>query len=59
MVYTDIEVKANFGYEKIKMRVISREKLSDLQKEYLSSLRRDEAIKYGNLKGWKVLDINE
>ena len=54
-----IEVKANFGDGKVKMKVISRELLSEFQKKHLSSLKRDEAIKYGNINGWKVLDIED
>lgn len=59
MIFTDIEAYENFGNQRIKMRIISREKLSDNQKEYLSTLKRDEVIKYGKVKGWTVLDIQE
>ena len=59
MGYTVIEVKENFGNKRIKVKIISREHLSDSQKQYFSSLKRDEAIKYGNAKGWKVLDVEE
>lgn len=59
MVTTIIYVKANYGNEKIKMQVFSRETLTDAQKEYLASLTRDEAMKYGPLHGWKVIDISD
>ena len=59
MVFTDIEVKANFGTGSIKMRVISRTPLSDADRRYITSLRRDEAIKYGNVRGWKVIDMED
>ena len=54
-----IEVKANHGNEKVKMKVFSPKTLTKAQIEYLSSLKRDEAIKYGPLHGWKVIDITE
>ena len=59
MEYTIIEVKENFGDGRIKVKVISRTPLSDSQRKHLASLKRDEAIKYGNAMEWKVLDIDE
>ena len=59
MKHTILEVKENFGDKKIKIKVISRESLSDYQKKYFTTLRRDEAIKYGNTMGWIVLDIED
>ena len=56
---TIIEVRENFGDKKTKLKVFSRGPLSEIQKEYLSSLRRDDAIKYGNTQGWTVLDMSE
>ena len=54
-----IEVKENHGNEKTKVKVFSQEALTDAQVQYLSSLTRDEAIKYGPLHGWKVIDASE
>lgn len=59
MEATIIEVKANHGNEKVKMKVFSQETLTEAQKEYLSSLTRDKAMKYGSLHGWKVVDISD
>ena len=59
MVFTVIEANANIGTEKIKMKIISRETLSDYQKDFLQTLKRDEVIKYGKAMGWTVLDISE
>ena len=59
MEHIILEIKENFGDGKIKMKVISREPLSDYQKEYMKALRRDKAIEYGNLMGWIVLDIED
>ena len=59
MVTTIIEVKANRGAEKVKMKVFSPVALTDTQKAYLSSLTRDNAMKYGHLHGWKVIDISD
>ena len=59
MVTTIIEVKANHGTEKVKMKVFSQAALTEAQKEYLSSLTRDKAMKYGPLHGWKVIDISD
>lgn len=59
MVSTIIEVKANFGDEKVKIKIFSQENLSEYQKKYFSTLKRDEAIKYGTAMGWKVIDIQD
>ena len=59
MEFTIVEVNPNFGYGKHKMKIISREPLSDYQKRYLASLKRDEVIKYGKLYGWTVLDMED
>lgn len=59
MVTTIVYVKANHGDGKVKMQVFSRVPLTNAQKEYLTSLTRDEAIKYGPLHGWKVIDASE
>ena len=59
MVSTIVYVKANYGNEKVKMQVFSHVPLTDEQKNYLSSLTRDEAMKYGPLHGWKVIDISD
>lgn len=59
MIYTDIYVNENFGNHKIKVRIVSREPLTDYQKEYLSTLKRDEVITYGKIRKWTVLDIQE
>lgn len=58
MVSTIIEVKSNTGNEKVKMKVFSHKPLSETQMTYLSSLKRDEALKIGPLHGWKVIDIS-
>ena len=54
-----IEVKENHGNGTIKMKVFNSEKLTQAQLRYLSSLKRDDAIKYGTLLGCKVIDIGE
>lgn len=54
-----IEVKENHSDKKTKVKVFSTEKLTDAQIQYLSSLTRDEAMKYGPLHGWNVVDISE
>lgn len=59
MEATIIEVKENHGSKKTKVKVFSAETLTKSQIQYLSSLTRDEAIKYGPLHGWKVVDISE
>lgn len=59
MLSTIVYVKANHGSEKVKMKVFSQHALTDSEKKYLSSLTRDEAIKYGPLHGWKVIDASE
>ena len=59
MVSTIIEVRANFGNERVKMKIFSQENLSEYQRKYFSTLKRDEAIKYGTAMGWKVIDIEE
>jgi len=47
MFSTVIEVKANLGNGTVKVKVISKEQLSEAQINYLCSLRRDEAMKKG------------
>lgn len=59
MVSTIIEVRANFGNERVKMKIFSQENLSEYQRKYFSTLKRDEAIKYGTVMGWEVIDIEE
>ena len=59
MVSAIIEVKSNTGNEKVKMKVFSNKTLSEAQITYLQSLKRDEAIKIGQLHGWKVIDISD
>ena len=54
-----IEAKENHGCGKIKMKVFSHEALTEMQREYLSSLTRDEAMKYGSVHGWKVIDASD
>ena len=54
-----IEVKENHGNGKIKVKVFSQETLTDAQVKYISSLTRDEALKYGPLHGWKVVDASD
>ena len=54
-----IEVKENHGSGKTKVKVFSQEVLTEAQVHYLSSLTRDESIKYGPLHGWKVIDASE
>ncbi len=59
MVSTIIEVKANTGSENVKMKIFSKAPLSETEKTYFASLKRDDAFKYGRSKGWKVVDIEE
>lgn len=54
-----IQVKSNIGNGTVKMKVFSHEHISDAQKSALSAMKRDEAIKFGNANGWKVVDIEE
>lgn len=59
MESTIINVKSNFGNDKVTMKIFSPKQLSVQEKEYFRSLKRDEAIKYGRIKGWKVIDVTE
>ena len=59
MTQTIVEIKSNFGNDKVKMKIFSQTDLSDFEKEYISTLKRDELIKYGDIKKWKVIDITE
>lgn len=54
-----VEVKENHGSGKTKVKVFSQEVLTEAQLKYLSSLTRDEAMNYGPLHGWKVIDAGE
>lgn len=54
-----VEVNENHGSGKLKVKVFSHNPLSDFQKKYLSTLTRDEAIKYGKPQGWNVVDMSE
>ena len=54
-----IEVKGNCGSERATIKVFSHETLTEAQQEELSTLSRDEAMKYASLRGWKAIDISE
>lgn len=54
-----IEVKENHRNGRIKIKVFSPTALTDEQITYLASLTRDEALKYGPLYGWKVIDASD
>ncbi len=59
MTQTIVEVKSNFGNDKVKMKIFSRNALTNIEIDYISSLKRDELIKYGNIKKWTVIDITD
>lgn len=59
MTQTIVEVKSNFGNDIVKMKIFSQNTLTDFDMEYISTLKRDELIKYGNIKKWTVIDITE
>ena len=54
-----IEVKENHGDGRIKVKVFSHEVLTEEQVNFLSTMTRDEVLKYGTLQGWKVIDISD
>ena len=54
-----VEIKSNFGNDKVKMKIFSQKALSKIDIDYIHTLRRDELIKYGKVRGWTVLDITE
>lgn len=59
MEYTTLFVKENFGNKKMAVRIISKEKINDITRQIVSEMTFDEAVKFGNVKGWKVLAIEE
>ncbi|MBE6789721.1 MAG: hypothetical protein E7535_00855 [Ruminococcaceae bacterium] len=59
MTQTIVEIKSNFGNDKVKMKIFSQNALSKIDIDYIHTLRRDELIKYGRVRGWTVLDITE
>ncbi len=59
MTQTIVEVKSNFGNDKVTMKIFSQNTLTDSERDYISTLKRDELIKYGNIKKWTVIDISE
>ena len=59
MTQTIVEIKSNFGNDKVKMKIFSQNALSKIDMEYIHTLRRDELINYGRVMGWTVLDITE
>ena len=59
MVYTELTVKENFGNKKMRIRIISRETISDSLKQIIQNMTFNEVLSYGNMKGWKVLSLEE
>lgn len=59
MTQTIVEIKSNFGNDKVKMKIYSQKPLSEFEKKYVNSLRRDELFQYGKIKNWNVVDISE
>lgn len=59
MTQTIVEVKSNFGNDKVTMKIFSQNTLTDSEIDYISTLKRDELIKYGKIKKWTVIDISE
>lgn len=59
MEHTIVEVKSNTGNETVKMKIYSQKSLTEAERKYVYSLKRDELFKYGKLKGWNVVDISE
>lgn len=50
-----IQVRENVGSGKVKVRILSKEKIQASRLEFMSNMTLNEAIRYGNRKGWKVL----
>jgi len=59
MAITIVYVRTNAGNGRVKMRVYSPVPLSEAEINYFSTLTRDEAFNYGDLREWKVSDISD
>lgn len=59
MEYTVVDVKENVGTGTLKVKIISRYKLSDTTVRLVKDMTLDEVRKYGKLKAWTVLVMND
>lgn len=54
MVSTIVEVKNNVGNRKVKVKIVSREKINDSMIRVIKEMTLDEVKKYCMIKGWAV-----
>ena len=59
MESTIIDVKENVGSGKLKVNIISRNKITDLTIRLVKDMTLDEVRKYGKINGWTVLVMND
>lgn len=59
MEFIVVEVKENVGSGKLKVKIISRDKVTDPTISLVKNMTLDEVRKYGKIMGWTVLVMND
>lgn len=59
MEFIVVEVKENVGSGKLKVKIISRDKVTDPTISLVKDMTLDEVRKYGKIMGWTVLVMND
>ena len=54
-----VEVKTNVGDRKLKVNIFSKETIENSTIKVIKNMTLDEVRKYGKIKGWNVLVVND